>query len=277
MKKIKQIFYLGIKGSNSFLAASLSAGNKVKLSGLASFEEIFRSVEKESSAAGILPLENSLSGSIYEIYDLLTDSKTFITAETEVRINHALMQKERTGLQKIRYCLSHPEVFRQCRRFFSDNPSIETVPVADTASAAKMLKELGPDTACVANPAAAAVNNLRIKKEHLEDNRNNYSRFITVGRKLKQHGNKISLMFNLKHVPGSLYKALSPYARLGLNLTKIESRPIPGRLWEYLFYVDFELNNGKHGFDEIITAMKMLTKNLKVLGRYDKYDKIKNS
>ena len=266
---INKIFYLGIPGSNSFLAATNVAQNSGNLQGLGSFAEIVKKTEKDVRSLGILPIENSLSGSIFEVFDLLAKSNVSIRAEQIISINHALMGREETFINKIRHCLSHPEVFRQCRQFFLKHPEIEIVAVSDSASAAKMLKDSGPEFAAIANPIAASAHNLKIIKEHLEDRRRNYSRFITIGRKLRRKGNKISLTFNLRHIPGSLYKALSPFARLGLNITKIESRPIPGKLWEYLFYVDFEINEKKHNFRDIIREMKKYTKNLKVLGRYE--------
>ena len=174
MNKINKIYYLGIPGSNSYLAASMLAPKDKKLMGLSSFEEIFKQVQKDDRATGVLPVENSLSGSIYEVYDLLAKSRTFISAELIVRINHTLMQQKKTSLSRIRRCLSHPEVFRQCRRFFLKHPEIELVAVSDTASAAKMLKDSGPEFAAIANPLAASTHNLKIVKEHLEDESPNF-------------------------------------------------------------------------------------------------------
>lgn len=245
-----------------------------KLSGLTAISEIFEKVGHSENDLGIVPLENSLSGSINLTYDLLTKAKAAIIGERILKINHCLIAKE-TGhsnntLRQFKFCLSHPEVFNQCRKFMQANPHISPVLQTDSATACQKLL-LSDNTHCaIANSKAAEIYGLKVIKKHLEDVPLNYTRFVIIGKKLRNSGNKISLTFMLSHRPGSLVKALNPIADASFNLTKIESRPIRGNPWEYQFFAEVEIGRNFKEFEYAFKKMQKHCKKIKILGRYQK-------
>ncbi len=265
-----KVAYLGLPGSYTFLAAkNYFRTLNSKFVSFKSFADIFKDVSRGSIDMGIVPLENSLTGSIYQIYDLLLTSDLKIIGEVMLKIDHCLLLKNELSLKNIKICYSHIEAIKQCQKFFDKYRNISPVYVEDSASAAKKVaKSKNKYISAIANKYTAELYNLKVVFENIQDNRNNYTRFIIIGNGGKSNGDKVSLIFSVEHQPGSLLRALMPYARMGLNLTKIESRPLFGKPWEYIFFVDFMLNKKENSLTLLLSQMKEHVKFVKVLGKY---------
>jgi len=233
------------------------------------FVELFRAVETGKAARGIVPIENTLAGSVHENYDLLSAHDLYVVSETELRIRHCLIAPPRTTLREIRRVASHPVALAQCRRFFLAHPDVEAVPAYDTAGSVRdVMAGNARADAAIASKLAADLYGAEVIAEGLEDHAENYTRFLVVARDpaTREKANKTSLMVSLGNTPGSLYQALGVFADRGLNLTKIESRPLPGRPWEYLFYLDV-VDSGE-GLAEALEALRAFTSSIRVLGTY---------
>lgn len=272
MKNQKKTFhYLGRPGSYSFLAAMKYINNVNNLAGSDSFYRIFSNLKNKKHDFGIIPIENSLTGSITQNYDLLMKSDLYLVGELFLKIKHHLLvkRKDNINLMNLKYCYSHPEAIKQCDRFFREHKNIKPVFAKDTASAAKMLMEKKGGNCCaIANSYTATENNLQILNIEVQDDSDNFTRFAVIGNKIRKDGNKATIIFKVEHKPGSLLRTLVPYAEMGFNLTKIESRPIIGRPWEYIFIIDFIINNTA-SLNKLLSKMRMTTSYLKLLGRYE--------
>ncbi len=204
--------------------------------------EVFDRVERGSVAAAVIPIENSLAGSVTEHFDLLLARKVFIQREFRLRIVHNVIAAPGVKLKDIRKAYSHPVALEQCRDFFRRNPKIEPLPFYDTAGSVKHVIEnqLG-DAAGVAGHQAAKVYKGRILAAGIEDDKRNFTRFFLIrrSRRILPGANKTSIAFSVKNIPGALFKALSVFALRDISLSKIESRPLRGRPWEYAFYADY--------------------------------------
>jgi prephenate dehydratase len=232
--------------------------------------EVFDALDSGRAKAAVIPVENTLAGPVGEHLDLLLERDVFIHAETRLRIEHQLIAAPGSKLKDIRRVLSHPVALDQCRNFFRGHRGISAVPFYDTAGSVKhIMAEHLRDTAAIASGQAAKEYGGKVLKSGLEDNKQNFTRFflITKKRKVSARADKTSLVFLLKNVSGALFKALSVFALRDLDLSKIESRPVRGRPWEYRFYVDV-----MRGDDQ---AMRLALKHLeeiagvvKVLGVY---------
>ena len=265
---MKKVICLGLPGSYSHIAGENYFNNKEEFISSESFDGIFDAIDKKDAEFGILPLENSLSGSIYQSYDLLMDKSLKIVGELEQKISHCLYMK---GKGEIKRCFSHPEVFKQCRNFFKKNPHIEQIYFADTSSAALMLSSKGTENdSAIGSPRLTKLYGLKLIEHDIQDNPNNYTRFVVVGNKMNKPGNKVSLVFSVENKPGSLFRTLEPYSRLGLNLTKIESRPLFGKPWEYIFFVDLVLKDHQNCLKTLVAEMKEHVNFITVLGLYKK-------
>ncbi len=272
-----KISFLGIPGSFSYQAAREYFSEQDAYEGHPRFAEIFEDILKERVDYGIIPVENSLTGSIYENYDLLYRYDVRVFGEHYLKVEHNLMAivsgddpKER--ISSITRAFSHPRALEQCAHFFEKHPHIQATAYTDTAAAAQYVAQSG-DThmAAVANREASRLYDLQILAANIEDDPHNYTRFLVIGRDkdFDRESNKCSVLFTLPHVPGSLFRTLKYLADHNLNLTKIESRPIPGKAFEYIFSVDFEFKTGDMArIDEAITDFRKTTHTLKVLGFY---------
>ena len=269
---MKRIAYLGIPGSFSFFAGKKYFGNKVEMIDNMTIKNVFTNLIKGSADYGVVPVENSTTGSILETYDQLMESNMTICGEVRLKIHHNLMvTKQNTDISEIKKCYSHPQAISQCESFFENHDWIKPVLTTDTATAAKFISENNrKDEAAIASHDTAKIYNLDILKKNIEKNMNNFTRFIIIGSKNNNVGNKASVVFSVKHIPGSLFHALRPYAGLGLNLMKIESRPLFGKAWEYIFFADFEIKNNLDKFHLMIKEMKESTEFITVLGIYNK-------
>src|SRR5689334_492816 len=260
----------GEAGSFSHAAALQALGPDIRLVPCPSFEELFRAVEAGDAARGAVPIENSLAGSVHENYDLLGRHPLHVVAETQVRVRHCLIARPGTPLDAIRRVASHPVALAQCRTFFAAHPDVVPVPAYDTAGSVRDLiaGRLAADAA-IASALAAELYGAAVLREGLEDHAENYTRFLVIGREPAppERARKTSLVFTLPNVPGSLYRALGAFASRGLDLTKIESRPIAGRPWEYAFYLDV-LGDPR---GEVAAALKEISGfalEVRVLGAY---------
>lgn len=271
LKKIRVAFQ-GEIGAYSEEAAFDFFGNNIETVSCKTFNDVFEKTEKGIVEYGIIPIENSLEGSVGQNYDLLLKSNLKIFGETILRIRHCLLALEKINLKSIQKVYSHPQALGQCRKFL-ERLNCQLIPTYDTAGSAKMIKEEKlKNCAAIASERAGRFYGLKILKKGIEDNSKNFTRFFIISKKDRQPtGNdKTSIIFSVKHKPGALYKALGIFAICDINLTKLESRPIVGRPWEYNFYLDFE----GHRKDKIIQKVLSILKNtclfLKVLGSYPK-------
>jgi len=205
------------------------------------FDEVFFAVNSGVCEFGIIPIENSLAGSIHQNYDLLLENDLHIIGEYFLRVRHCLIAHPGVVLSDINQVISHPQALSQCAGFLR-NLGVKVEPVYDTAGSVRLLKASGSrTTAAIASRKAAGIYGLQILRDGIEDNEENFTRFLVIAKDSVTPTNeaKTSIVFILKNQPGSLFKALSVFALREIDLTKIESRPLSGKPWEYLFYIDF--------------------------------------
>ncbi|MDR3085900.1 MAG: chorismate mutase [Christensenellaceae bacterium] len=231
----------GVEGAYSQEAAVKLFQNP-KILYVESFDGVFRSVESGLCRYGVLPIENSSAGSVTTVYDLLKSKGFYVVRSTALHIRHALLCKAALPPEKIRKIYSHEQALRQCARYLGSLSGVQVLECANTAVAAKMAAEAeaGEGVAAISSPACAALYNLKTLDLSIQDESNNHTRFICISKKLEIYpgANKVSLMMALPHRAGTLYRALARIAALNLNLTKIESRVIPGSDFEFMFYFD---------------------------------------
>ncbi|HXG06497.1 MAG TPA: prephenate dehydratase [Nitrososphaera sp.] len=237
-----------------------------------SFQEVFDAGSNGEVEYIVVPVENSIEGSVNEIYDLLLQTKMSVIGEVYQRVRHCLIANR--GAKKIRFVHSHPQALAQCRGYLQKR-KLEPVPVYDTAGAVKMIKEKKMlDSAAIASKRAAELYDMEILDEGIEDRKNNYTRFLVLSAKKtrspKGCNYKTSIIFSVKHVPGALFGIVKEFAVRKINLTKIESRPTKETPWEYNFYVDFEGHTHDKVVREALTAIKTKTSYIKILGSYKK-------
>jgi prephenate dehydratase len=280
-KRPSLIAFQGARGAFSEEAARKLLGPDVAVLPCERFEDIFRSVKEGRTAGAVVPIENTLAGSVHENYDHLQHFDLPIVAETSVRIVHNLIALPGVSFSKIRRVYSHPVALNQCLDFFAKNPQLERVPFYDTAGSVKMLKEQGiQDAAAIASSVAAEIYGARILRRSIESDRQNFTRFFLLRRPeyAKRHPVKAaegtqwktSLVFSTRNLPGALFRALSAFALRDLNLAKIESRPLRGKPWEYLFYLDFLGRVDSPNAQNALNHLRELADFLRVLGCYPK-------
>jgi prephenate dehydratase len=234
--------------------------------------DVFAALSNGTVDAIVIPIENSLAGSVLEHFDLLLSHDVQVERETLLRIQHNLIAISGATVADIDRVFSHPVALAQCRRFLADHPKMESFAFYDTAGSVKQLVELRDrHAAAVASAAAAVYYGANILQSNIEDNPENFTRFFLVRRTRDANAdpasNKISIAFALENRPGSLVAALTELATLGTNLTKIESRPVQGKPWEYVFYVDCQLHSPEEGA-RALAALQAHCTMVKELGRY---------
>jgi prephenate dehydratase len=234
--------------------------------------EVFSALASGAADAAVIPIENSLAGSVVEHFDLLLAHDVTVEQETLLRIRHNLIVLAGATIAEIDRVFSHPVALAQCRRFLAAHPRMEAFAAYDTAGSVKQLVELRDRrAAAIASEQAARTYGAEILEAGIEDNPENYTRFFLVRRSAEAHpdphANKISIAFSLEHRPGSLVAALSALSALGTNLTKIESRPVHGKPWEYVFYVDCQIGSSGEGA-LALDALRAHCGMVKELGRY---------
>jgi prephenate dehydratase len=236
-----------------------------------SFQEVFDSAGDVDYI--VVPVENSIEGSVNEIYDLLLQTKMQVIGEVYQRVRHSLIANR--GATKIKFVHSHPQALAQCRGYLQ-RKKLEPVPAYDTAGAVKMIKENRMlDSAAIASKRAAELYDMQVLDEGIEDRKNNYTRFLVLSaKKLRDNAKggsyKTSMIISIKHVPGALFGIVGEFAIRKINLTKIESRPTKETPWEYNFYVDFEGHAQDKAVKEALRSIKPKTSYIKILGSYKK-------
>lgn len=261
----------GERGSFSHQAAVAMLGEDVPLRPQPTFDALFEAVERGEAARGLLPIENSLAGSIHENYDRLGRAALHIVGETQLRVRHCLLGRPGASLGTIRRVASHPVALAQCRRFFAARPHLEPVPAYDTAGSVRdLLRADGMATqAAIASRLAAGIYGAQVLMEGIEDDPANYTRFLLLSREPEEPSGpgKATLVFTMPNVPGALHRALGAFAVRGVDLARIESRPLHGRPWEYRFYLD-ALGDPGGDLGDAVRELAALASELRVLGVY---------
>ncbi len=209
------------------------------------FQGVFQAVESGLCKYGILPIENSTAGSVNEVYDLMRKHRFYIVRSIKLRIDHNLLVKEGTKLGDVKEIISHQQALDQCSEFLKTLKDVKITVCENTAAAAKAVAESGRnDIAAISSKNCADLYGLHVLSDTIQNNDNNYTRFICISKKLEIYpgADKISMMFSITHKPGALYNVISRFSSLGLNLTKLESRPMPGKDFEFMFYFDLNAN-----------------------------------
>ena len=273
---MKRIAIQGVVGSFHDIAAHLYfEGEQIQLICCNTFEEVFASIKADPTTIGMLAIENTIAGSLLHNYELLRDSGTTIVGEHKLHIAHSICCLPDDEWETIQEVHSHPVALMQCREFLSKHPQMKNVEADDTAGSAMMIAEQGRrGWAAICHAEAARLYGLKVLENNIEDNKHNFTRFLVVSNPNKAdmlrpltETNKSSIVFSLPHEEGSLSHVLAILSFYRINLTKIQSLPIIGREWEYLFYVDLmydDLTRYRQSIDAIIP----LTKDFKILGEY---------
>jgi prephenate dehydratase len=238
-----------------------------------SFDAVFDAVVSNQSESALIPIENSLAGSIHQNYDLLLRHNLHIVGEYFLRVQHCLITAPGVKMEEIKKAISHPQALGQCAAYLR-NHGIKAEQVYDTAGSVKMLKESGAlDTAAIASRRAAELYGMQILEEGIEDNPENFTRFLAIQHEAKtpEGESKTSIVFTLKNVPGALFKALSVFALRDIDLTKIESRPLQGSPWEYLFYIDFVGATHEAHVEKALDHLNEYAVMMRVLGSYPRF------
>jgi len=263
-----KVSFQGERGAYSEAAAISFFKEGIETVPLPTFADVLEHTTSDKTEYSVVPVENSIEGSVGESYDLLYSTSLNAIGEIYHKIEHCLIGKG--SLNQIDTVYSHPQALGQCRKFIQQN-NMKTVPSYDTAGSVKIIKDLNKENvACIASKNASEIYQVPIIKEGIADNSNNYTRFLVLS---KKHGktsqkDKTSIIFSIKHEPGALFRIMEKFNEYGVNLTKIESRPKKNTTWEYNFYVDFEGNADDTEISEMVNKIKENTLFLKILGTY---------
>ena len=261
----------GERGAFSHAAAVAALGKDVLILPRPSFEALFEAAVSGAADRALVPIENSLAGSVHENYDRLLSSPLHIVGETQLRVEQCLIARPGASFASIRRVASHPVALAQCRKFFAEHPNIEPVTAYDTAGAVQdLLRTGGPVTqAAIGSRLAAETYGGQVLMTAIEDDPQNFTRFLVLAREPGpiEAANKTSVAFTLRNVPGALYGALGAFATRGVDLAKIESRPFRGRPWEYAFYLDV-LGDPCGAAGEALDVLKTLAGEFRILGSY---------
>ena len=266
--------FQGSRGAFSELAAWELLTPSARLLPCPRLEEVFDAVSESTSTYGVVPVENTLAGSIHLSFDLLYQHRLYIIDETVCHIEHAVVGAPGVRLEDVRYIYSHAVALAQCERFFRTHPEIQPLPEYDTAGAVeKVIVENRRDAAAIAGKRTAEIFGGVVLAESIQDHPENYTRFILISREPRPPAGsvrrKTTIVFKLANAPGALFRSLQPFAERGIDLTKIESRPLKGSPFEYLFYVDLVSEPGASAaVDEAIGELEKISAALRVLGTY---------
>jgi len=276
-RDIKAAFQ-GERGAFSEEAARRILGREVQVMPRHSFDEMFQAVVSGAADCALAPIENTLAGSVIRNYDLLLENDLTIVGEVVLRVVHNLIAPPGVAMADVRRVYSHPVALAQCERFFGAHPQFEVVPAYDTAGSVKMIMESGKrDEAAIAGASAAEAYGAQILLAGIESNAQNFTRFFLLVRPDRASElvpltggpeRKTSIVFRIGNRPGALYRSLAAFAQHGIDLTKIESRPIEGRPWEYSFYLDFIGDRTSPPVQQGLAHLAAHAENLRILGSY---------
>ena len=268
-----KIAYQGEPGAFSEAAARQVSADAV-LFPCRAFEDVFDAVKGGPANYGVLPIENSIGGSIHRNFDLLLENELPIVGEVEQPVVHHLLAFPQTTMEQVKRVYSHPQALAQCDRFLRTLKGVEVIATYDTAGSAKLIADQKlTDAAAIASARAAEVFGLKALKSSIQDYQDNTTRFIVIGRRPLSDtpADKTTIVFTLPNEPGVLFKALSVFALRGIDLTKLESRPIPKRKWEYLFYVDLAAARDDLICSRALAHLAEFAPSLRILGSYPGY------
>jgi len=260
----------GVEGANSQIACEKLFQNP-NIMYFSSFEAVFTAIEKGLCRYGVVPVENSTAGTVNSVYDLMMEHSFYIARSVRMKIDHDLLARPDAELSGIREIYSHPQAISQCSKFLAGLKNVKVIPCENTAVAAKIVAESGRnDIAALAAPSCVKYYDLKCLKPSAQDSDGNYTRFICICKDLEilPGAERTSLMVTLPHEAGSLYKLLSRFFALGINLLKLESRPLPGRDFEFMFYFDLETPVYSDKFTELIGELPGACEKFVYLGSY---------
>ncbi|MBQ0001589.1 MAG: prephenate dehydratase [Clostridiales bacterium] len=266
-----RVVYQGEPGAYSEMAARKFFGNEVQTKGLYQFEDTFEALKKGEADYAVLPIENSSTGAIRQVYDLLIKYECYMVGETTVTIEHNLMALPGTRIEQIESVYSHEQGLFQCERYLNNFPHWKRIPAADTAGSAKMVAEKkDPTKAAICSARAAELYGLEILAPSIQSNKLNTTRFVVVSplMELRENRDKICLSFTLRHESGSLHQVLTIFANHELNLVRIESRPIQKRNWEYMFFIELTGNLTDPGMEDIMDSIRNMTSDFRIFGNF---------
>ncbi|MDT5269157.1 MAG: prephenate dehydratase [Acidobacteriota bacterium] len=266
-----RVAFQGERGAFSEEAGVKLLGETTELVPRPTFESLFAAIGEGAADLALAPVENTLAGSVHRVYDLLLDSPLHITAEVVIPIRHFLIGLTDSNAEEVKTVESHPVALAQCERFFASRPDIRRVAADDTAgSVAAVLRRGDATCAAVAGRRAAEIYGGHILREGLEDHRENYTRFVLLAPEPsdEKEADKLSLVVKLAHRPGALHHALEPFARRGIDLLKIESRPLRGQPWEYHFYLDLRAPPRDPELVAALDELRDRAASVRVLGHY---------
>ncbi len=263
--------FIGEYGAYSHKASLGYFGEETTSVPMKTFKDIFQAVQTGTCQYGVIPLENSLSGSIHENFDLLQEYDLKIIGEITIRVKHALIAHENVSKKDIKKILAPPPAFSQCKNYLDQYPDIELVPVKATSSAVRHVKDSDDKhAAAIGSTMAAKIFNMNIIEESIEDNPRNYTRFAIIAKEIKGHKNvnKTSIIFSTGNKPGALFEVMKVFSEYQINLVKLESRPMLGKPWEYMFYADLEADIENPKLAPVMEKLQEKSENLRILGRY---------
>jgi len=271
VEKNARVAFQGERGAFSEEAAVKLLGEEISLVPRPTFETAFSAIRDGAADYILAPIENSLAGSVHRSFDLLVDSRLNILAEVIIPVAHNLIAAPGTKFEEIAVVESHPVALAQCEQFFAAHPRLKRIATEDTAGSVRDVVHSGDHSrAAIAGRRAAELYGGLILREHLEDNRENYTRFLLLSDSaaVPEDADKLSLVFQLDHRPGALYHALEPFARRNINLMKIESRPVHGSPWQYRFYLDLQASRRDPEAAAALRELEGLVVDLRILGSY---------
>lgn len=268
-----KVVFQGVKGAYGQQAMEGYFGKEIDSFNVETFKETMEAIKNNRAEYGVLPIENSSTGIITDVYDLLERYENYIVGEYVVKVEHALLGLPDAEVDDIKTVYSHPQGLLQCRRFLDKHDEWAKISLQNTAIAAKkVIDDADKSQAAIASERAARAYGLKVLERRINDIDNNSTRFIIIKNKKEyvKEANQVSICFELPHSSGSLYNILAHFIFNGLNMTKIESRPIRGEKWKYHFFIDFEGNLMDKSVKSALTGISSETKNFRILGNYIK-------
>ena len=271
LKDNVKVVYQGLEGAYAHDATCQYFGEDADMYHVETWKDAMEDVKNGKADYAVLPIENSTAGAISQVYDLLIEYDNYIVGETFVKVEHALMSVDGATEDSIEVVFSHPQSLMQCAKFLEEHRNWKQMSLSNNAVSAKKVKDDNDNhQAAIASVRAAKLYGLNVLREKINSDEDNTTRFFVIGNKkvFEKEARKISICFEIPHEEGSLYGVLSHFMYNELNMTKIESRPIEGRNWEYRFFIDFEGNLSEPAVKNVLRCLKEETMSLKVLGNY---------